>query len=150
MKVQTMTLKSKIIILICVYLAGYVTALKLTPKPAPLEISQNNTQKAVAKKTTKKKTYAPSGQLASEEETTEDLDLFVNNKLTAKVPAQTIYKRDAVIADLDSTLRAGVLIKPYALLPLPIIPQNLYTGYAKDIRTGEDIYRLAYTVFTKE
>lgn len=143
-----MTLKSKIIILLSVYALGYSTALKL--RPAPLELTQSNTQEVRAKKAVRKKTYAPTGKLVSEEESIEDLDIFVGEKLKAIAPPQAIYKRDAVIIDLDSTLRAGILIKPYAILPLPMIPKDLYLGYVKDMRTGEDIYRAAYTVFTKE
>jgi hypothetical protein len=148
MRVKKMSLKSKIIILVCVYLAGYVTALKLKPEPPPkAEIAKESTQKSVAKKVTKK--YDPKTG-ALESETSEELEQFLNNRLTAKVPVKTVYKHDALIVDIDSSLRVGALVKPYALLPLPIIPKDLYIGYAKDLRTGEDIYRAAYTVFTKE
>jgi hypothetical protein len=142
-----MSAKTKIIILICVYLAGYFTALKVKPEPPPpLEIVNDDTQKATAKKVTKK--YAPSGSLESE--TSEELSLFLSKKLSAKVPPQIIYKRDAVTIDADSSVRVGVFVRPYTLLPVKYVPENLHIGYAKDLRTGEDIYRAAYTVFTKE
>lgn len=134
-----MTLKSKLIILVCVYLAGYMTALKL--RPAPLDISHNTEDKIKEIKTTKKTFDPDTGNLVAEE-TSETLDALLKEKFKAKVPPPAPAP-DNVIITLNTKAHAAVLFNPYSILP--ILPAPLWIGYAKDIRTGEDIYTLGYS-----
>lgn len=134
-----MTLKTKIIILICVYAAGYTTALKL--RPAPLEVSHNTEDAVKASKSTKK-TFDPSTGKLLAEETSETIDALLKEKFKAKVPPPA-PPADNLIITLNNKMHAGVLFNPSSLLPL--LPSATWVGYAKDVRTGEDIYTLGYS-----
>lgn len=134
-----MTLKSKLIILVCVYAAGYLTALKL--RPAPAEVAHNTDASVKGTKKTKKTFDPATGKLLAEE-TSETLDALLKEKFKAKVPPPAPAP-DNVIITLNTKAHAAVLFNPYSVLP--ILPAPLWIGYAKDVRTGEDIFTLGYS-----
>lgn len=146
-------LKNKLLILICVYLAGFGTA-RYLQKPLPPATSSHETE--VAKdleqgrkdtKTTKVTFNCDSGKPSSIE-TTQTVEDFLNERTKAKEAVKVSVPQAAPLPDNflatgDSTLRFTALVNPYSVLP--ILPKELWVGYAKDVRTGEDIGVVGYS-----
>lgn len=126
-----MNLKVKLAILLCVYLAGYGTALKMQPPAPPATVAAAKSEEAKAVKKVKK-TFNPNGTLASEE-TTDIEDHILKSSLSASAPQKPA---DNLLFDLGTDLKASVMFNP-----LP----HVWAGYAKSLRNGEDVYKLGYS-----
>ncbi len=130
--------------LLC-FLLGYGACVKLQPPapPKPLEIAASTQAGSKALKTTHEKFNCPNGAL-SERDTSEDVTSFLNSQVKAKIPPPAAPPMpDNFMALADSTLRFTALVNPSSALP--ILPSNMWVGYAKDLHHDEDIYVVGWS-----
>jgi hypothetical protein len=124
-----------VIILVCVYAGGYFTAVKRLTKP---QAPASHTETASATVEVIKEVFnCPNGALSSRE-SVKKIDTNINTVIAPPI----IVKPDNLLFSASNKLHFEVMVN---ISELPLVPPHTWVGYAKDLRTSEDIYKIGYS-----
>jgi len=130
----------KLLILVCVYLAGYGTALSIKKPVKPLESSSASHKIDEDTEIVKETFSCPNGALSSRE-VAKSKKKEASVTASAQTPApQTIP--DNLIFTAGTNLNIGVLLD---ISDLPLIPRGTWVGYERGLKNDENVYKLGYS-----